>query len=57
MRILSWNVRGLGKAEKRRMVRNLIFSQKVDLILIQETKWEHVTERMVSQVWGLGDFK
>ena len=54
---MSWNVRGLGKAEKRRMVRNVMGSQKVDLILIQETKWKNVTERLVSQVWGSGDFK
>ena len=38
MKILSWNVRDLGKTEKRRMARRLVKARNVDLLLIQESK-------------------
>ena len=56
MRLLSWNVHGLGKEEKRRMVRSMISSQNIDMILIQESKWQHTQERMVRQLWYSDDF-
>ena len=38
LRILSWNVRGANDKEKRRVIKDVIKSQKVDLVCIQETK-------------------
>ena len=36
MIIVIWNVRGMGRAEKRAVVRKLVRLHKVDLLLIQE---------------------
>ena len=38
MKILSWNVRGLGRAEKRRMVKKVVSEIGVEILLLQETK-------------------
>ncbi|XP_028086229.1 uncharacterized protein LOC114287150 [Camellia sinensis] len=51
MKIMSWNVRGLGRAEKRRRVRQVIQDRKVDVLLLQETKKSSVDEMFVRSVW------
>ena len=38
------------------MVQSMVFSQKVDFILIQETKWKQVHERLIRQIWGSDNF-
>lgn len=38
MKIVSWNVRGLGSDIKRAAIKNTLRSVRVDLILLQETK-------------------
>lgn len=38
IKIISWNVRGLGSAEKKKALKSLIISEAVDLVLIQESK-------------------
>ena len=38
LRILSWNVRGTNDREKRKLIKDVIKSQKVDLVCLQETK-------------------
>lgn len=38
MIIVSWNVRGLGRLEKRLAVRKMVRRHKADLLLLQETK-------------------
>ena len=43
--VLSWNVRGLGDADKCRVVRDLIQSLKLDIVCLQETKLRTVDER------------
>jgi len=40
MKILSWNSRGLGHPSKVLALRDFIHSEKLDIILIQETKLE-----------------
>lgn len=35
---LSWNVRGLGSAEKRRSLKEFLKKTKLEVILLQETK-------------------
>lgn len=37
MRILFWNVRGLGKAYRRSWVKNHILSEDLDIVALQET--------------------
>jgi len=52
MRFLSWNVRGLGGAEKRREVR-LLVGEKVPFILcIQETKLQSCDDLFCASLWG-----
>ncbi|XP_059074891.1 uncharacterized protein LOC131874942 [Cryptomeria japonica] len=38
MKILSWNVRGLGAPDKRRMVKHHLSNTSCDIIMLQETK-------------------
>jgi len=38
MKMLSWNNRGLGHPSKKAALKELIQSEKPDIILIQETK-------------------
>lgn len=38
MLVLSWNARGLGRGEKRRLVKNLVALHKPILLFIQESK-------------------
>jgi hypothetical protein len=38
MRLLSWNVRGLGGLEKRKEVRGLLNEKRLCIVCIQETK-------------------
>ena len=38
LRLLSWNVRGVHDSFKRKVVKALIRSQRVDLFCLQETK-------------------
>ncbi|KAF8408937.1 hypothetical protein HHK36_005007 [Tetracentron sinense] len=51
MRIVSWNVRGLGRGERRLDVRVLLWKLKPDLIALQETKLEEMNDRVVSEMW------
>ena len=38
LKILSWNVRGANDRNKRKVIKALIKSQKVDVVCLQETK-------------------
>ena len=38
MKIISWNIRGLGRSEKKRAVRRLCLKEKLSMALIQESK-------------------
>lgn len=57
MRILSWNVRGLGKKEKKGKFKQLVIQRKIDILLIQETKQRTVSRNFISSIWGGSDFK
>jgi exonuclease III len=50
-RILSWNVRGLNDGEKRLRVRNLLKYWKADIICLQETKLEIISNSLVRSLW------
>jgi endonuclease/exonuclease/phosphatase family metal-dependent hydrolase len=51
-KILSWNGRGLNKGDKRLKVRNLIRQWKADIICLQETKLEFISNSLVRGLWG-----
>jgi endonuclease/exonuclease/phosphatase family metal-dependent hydrolase len=41
MKIISWNIRGLGGMVKRKEVRKLVGEQIPSIVCLQETKQEH----------------
>lgn len=52
MIIVSYNIRGLGKKEKRRDVNDLIHQVKADMCCIQESKLKVVNSRIIKSTWG-----
>ncbi|KAL8501264.1 hypothetical protein ACS0TY_020713 [Phlomoides rotata] len=56
MKLLSYNIRGLGGIAKKNEIKDLIRNLRVDGCCIQETKLDHVDERMVRRLWGKGKF-
>ncbi|KAK8625768.1 hypothetical protein V6N13_056928 [Hibiscus sabdariffa] len=51
MRIISWNVRGLGGAAKRRGLRDVLRKQQCDMVFLLESKLEVVSQFLVSGLW------
>ena len=47
LKLLSWNVRGTNDSSKRKIIKTFIRNQKVDLLCIQETKIQPMSEGMV----------
>lgn len=52
MIFLTYNTRGIGGKVKRRAIRNLIQSEKVDFVCLQETKADLVNDGMCQSLWG-----
>ena len=52
MKILSWNVRRLGSWVKRAIIKESVQRNKIDLLLIQESKLRTVSNSIVKEVWG-----
>ncbi|KAK9269539.1 hypothetical protein L1049_001315 [Liquidambar formosana] len=52
LKILSWNIRGLGSTIKRKAIRRIISEKRISVICIQETKLEVIDQRCVNQIWG-----
>ena len=55
MKIISFNICGLGMVEKRREIRRLIVEKSPDVFCIQETKLEVVDDVMCRSLWGSED--
>ena len=53
IKILSWNVRGLNDRNKRKLIKALISSHKVDLVCLQETKMSEMSLGVVRSL-GMG---
>ncbi|KAK8690499.1 hypothetical protein V6N13_074032 [Hibiscus sabdariffa] len=51
MHIISWNVRGLGGAAKRRGVRDVLRKQQCEMVFLLESKLELVSEVLVFGLW------
>ena len=56
MKIMSWNVRGLGDVSRRRAVREMLRREKVQIALIQESKLKEVKENLKKK-YGAGDLQ
>jgi len=54
MKLISWNVRGLGGAGKRREVSHLVKEHQPFLLCIQETKLPVVDAFVCKSIWGDG---
>lgn len=50
MRIISWNVRGLGWGERRTVVKELVRRCMVDILCLQETKRERYGEWLMREI-------
>ena len=46
IKILSWNVRGANNPEKRRVIKQFIRDQRVDLVCLQETKVQNMNLKL-----------
>ena len=53
IRILSWNVRGANDRNKRKIIKSVIKSQRVDMVCLQETKIKEMTTGLVHSL-GVG---
>ena len=52
MKIISWNVRGLGSFKKRREVRQLVREKNPFILCIQETKLAIIDDFVCKAIWG-----
>ena len=51
MKIVSWNVRGVGSLRKRGIIKNYLNKVNLDIVVLQETKKEDLDERWVQSLW------
>lgn len=56
MKIVSWNVRGLGDSQKRSFVRKDLGSFSTDWVALKETKLQSVNSHLVHQICGQRDW-
>lgn len=56
MKMLSWNVRGLGKSCKRKKIKELVRARGVDLVMLQETKRHVMSDQIVKSMWPWDQF-
>ena len=51
MKIVSWNVRGVGSLRKRGVIKEYLNRINPDIVVLQETKKEEMDERWVGSLW------
>lgn len=52
MILLSYNTKGLGSSVKLRALRELVRIEKIEMLLIQESKCEQIDQRVCRAIWG-----
>ncbi|GMQ08395.1 hypothetical protein CsSME_00052136 [Camellia sinensis var. sinensis] len=52
MKIVSWNVRGLGSRKKRVIIRDFLGKHQPDIVIFQETKVEVCDRLLIKSIWG-----
>ncbi|XVE85484.1 hypothetical protein DITRI_Ditri17bG0094200 [Diplodiscus trichospermus] len=55
--MLTWNVRGLGRREKRGAVRKLLEKGRFSLVMLQESKLNEVNVGKFRSLWGNRNFR
>lgn len=55
MKLVSFNMRGVGSIAKQRRFRSLVIREKFDMCFIQETKRKEIDTSIVSRMWGGDD--
>lgn len=56
MKVLFWNLRGLGNQARERQLKELIKQKEIDIVCLQETKKERFTDRELGSFQGVKDF-
>ena len=51
MKIITWNIRGSGSSEKRRIIKRLLCRVNPDLVVLQEVKKEVVDRQLIGNLW------
>lgn len=51
MKMLSWNIRGLGRSEKSCKIKNVVKDRQIDILLIQQTKRSNIQARDAKSIW------
>ncbi|KAK8658089.1 hypothetical protein V6N13_036301 [Hibiscus sabdariffa] len=51
MRVMSWNVRGLGSATKRKAIIEVLGKTRCDKVILQETKMDDISGEFVKRLW------
>lgn len=52
MKLISWNIRGLGGKVKKGEIKVLVNLEKPDFLCVQETKMENVELRLCRFFWN-----
>jgi hypothetical protein len=52
MKIVSWNVRGLGRVDKRNEARKLVREKNPSIVCLQETKLQVCDALLCASIWG-----
>lgn len=52
MKVLSWNVRGLGARSKKDMVKDLICLANPDIVVLQETRLNSLDRKVIKVIWS-----
>ncbi|KAH1040222.1 hypothetical protein J1N35_041965 [Gossypium stocksii] len=52
MRIITWNIKGLGSVPKIEAVNRVVRKNRADVCFLQETKLESVPMELVRKIWG-----
>lgn len=51
LKMMSWNIRGLGRNDKRAKIKKLVSERKINVLLLQESKRSSVDVRFVKSLW------
>lgn len=52
MKVLFWNIRGLGAVGRQRQLRELVFEHRIDIVCIQETIKNDFSDRELRGLLG-----
>lgn len=52
-KVLSWNIRGMGKAKNKRNLRNLISKHQPNILCIQETMISFINDKDLETIWKI----